>query len=313
MLCNKSRWLIHSGKQKLMLCLLNWFVKEQNQCRENGYAADNTNDNAFCHNNTKVTSKGKGHNTKCNKAGNRCNGASCYRLEGICNGMTHGPVFLTGETLLILFIAVEKENGIVHCYTKLKDCSKCLRNIGGLSQYNIAAQVIEDCQSDTEQEQEGNNEGSACQLQNDQAEHSCDHNINRQLLHGNILNIRNNTCHTTKEALLIGNLTKLCNGFHGIIGGCGIIKQYQHHGGVAIDKYLSVFLRNHFHRKGDICHIIIPENILNMLYLAELILQLLDILHFHIFHDYHGKGAHSKLIHQNILPLYSFKGIRQVT
>ena len=40
---------------------------------------------------------------------------------------------------------------------------------------------------------------------------------------------------------------------------------------------------------------------------------LVTALHFHIFHDYHGKGAHSKLIHQNILTLYSFKGIRQVT
>ena len=31
--------------------------------------------------------------------------------------------------------------------------------------------------------------------------------VNRQLLHGNVLNICNNSCHATEEALLVGNLT----------------------------------------------------------------------------------------------------------
>ena len=50
-----------------------------------------------------------------------------------------------------------------------------------------------------------------------------------------------------------------------------------------------------------------------MLYFAELLFQLLDILHIHVFYNYHGKGAHTKLINQNILTLYCLKGIRQVT
>ena len=50
-----------------------------------------------------------------------------------------------------------------------------------------------------------------------------------------------------------------------------------------------------------------------MLYFAELLFQLLDILHIHILHNYHGKGAHAKLIYQNILTFYCLKGIRQVT
>ena len=50
-----------------------------------------------------------------------------------------------------------------------------------------------------------------------------------------------------------------------------------------------------------------------MLYFTEFLFQLLDILHIHILHNYHGKGAHTKLIHQNILTFYCLKGIRKVT
>ena len=50
-----------------------------------------------------------------------------------------------------------------------------------------------------------------------------------------------------------------------------------------------------------------------MRYLTELILQLLRILQVHIFHNNHGKCAHSILIHQNILPLYGFQVFRQIT
>ena len=193
---NKSGWLIHSAKQEFMLCFFNRLVKEQYQCRKNGYTADNTNDNTLRHNNTKVTSKSKGHNTKCNETGNRGNGASCYRFKGIGNGMPHGTVLLSRESFLILFIAVQKENGVIHCNTKLKDCGKGLCNIGSLAQNNIASQIIKNGKSDTKQEQKRNNKGSACQFQNDQTEHCCDHNVDWQLLHGNVLDIRNNTCHT---------------------------------------------------------------------------------------------------------------------
>ena len=207
MLCNKCRRFIHSGKKQLMLCLLNGLVKKQNQCRKNGYTADNTNNNALCHNNTKVTSKSKGHNTKCNEAGYCGNRASSYRLKSICNGMPHGTVLFSRKTLLIFLIAVQKENGIIHGNTQLKYRGKCLCNIRGLAQNNITSQVVKDSKSNTEQEQKRNNKGSACQLQNDQTEYCCDHNVNRQLLHGNVLNICNNSCHATEEALLVGNLT----------------------------------------------------------------------------------------------------------
>ena len=193
---NKCRRFIQSGKKQFMLCLLNRLVKEQYQCRKYGYTADNTNDNPLRHNNAKVTSKSKGHNTKCNKTSNCSNGASCHRFKGISNGMAHGTILFSREAFLILFIAVQKENGVIHCNTKLKDCGKGLCNIGSLTENNIASQVIKNGKSNTEQEQERNNKGSACQLQNDQTEHCCDHNVNRQLLHGNVFDIGNNTCHT---------------------------------------------------------------------------------------------------------------------
>ena len=113
MLCNKFRWLIHSGKQKLMLCLLNGLVKKQNQCRKNGYTTDNTNDNALCHNNTKVKTQSVAHEAQGNEAGHCGDGASDNGGEGLIDGDCHGfLLILVGG--LFLIVAVPEENGVVH-------------------------------------------------------------------------------------------------------------------------------------------------------------------------------------------------------
>ena len=63
--------------------------------------------------------------------------------------MTHGSFFLARESLLILFITIQKEDGIIHRYTKLQDCCQCLCDIRSFTKYNITSKVIQNRKSDT--------------------------------------------------------------------------------------------------------------------------------------------------------------------
>ena len=116
MLCNKSGCLIHIRKQCFVFGLLDCLVEYKNHCRKNGYTADNTDDNTFCHNDTHVASQRKCHNTQGKESGNCCNRTSCYRFKCICDRMCHRAFFLV-IFLFICFKGVQKENRIVHCYT----------------------------------------------------------------------------------------------------------------------------------------------------------------------------------------------------
>ena len=128
---------------------LNCLVKYQNHGRQDGDTADNADQNTFCHNNTKVAAKGKGHNAKCQETGYRSNGASGYRLEGIGDCMTHGTLFVTRETLFIFLEAIQQEDGIVHRNTKLQYSSQRFCDIGCFTKKDVASKVVKDCQSDT--------------------------------------------------------------------------------------------------------------------------------------------------------------------
>ena len=152
--------------------------------------------------------------------------------------MTHSPVPVIRETLLILLIAVQKEDRIVHGNAQLQDCHQRLCNIGNLSQKDIASHIIKNGDSDTKQEDEGNHKRGSGDLQNDQCQDCCNGYIDRQLLHTQILDVGDNSCHTTDKTLLIGNLTHFGQCLHGIVGRCGIVKQYQHHRGISVKKAL---------------------------------------------------------------------------
>ena len=116
MLCDKTRSFIQAFDQWFVFCFLNHSVKYKDHCRQCGNTADNADDNTFCHNDTHITSKCKCHNTQSKESGNRSNRASGYRFKCICNRMCHRTVFAI-VFFLIIFKGVQKENGIVHCYT----------------------------------------------------------------------------------------------------------------------------------------------------------------------------------------------------
>ena len=50
-----------------------------------------------------------------------------------------------------------------------------------------------------------------------------------------------------------------------------------------------------------------------MLYLTELIFQLLYILELHAFHNNHRESAHTELIYHNILTFHCLQCVRQIT
>lgn len=88
------------------------------------------------------------------ETGYRCDGTGYDRFEGIGYCMTHRSVLVARESFFILLETVQQEDRVVHRNTKLKDCYQCLCQIRNLTQENIRSHVIQDRDSDTEQEQD---------------------------------------------------------------------------------------------------------------------------------------------------------------
>ena len=53
-------------------------------------------------------------------------------LERIGNRMSHGPLFVSREPLLVGLVAVQQENGVVHRHAQLQHCGQRLCDIGNI-------------------------------------------------------------------------------------------------------------------------------------------------------------------------------------
>ena len=145
--------------------LVDPFVKDQDQGRQKRYAADHTDDHAFGHDHTDVHAEGKGHKTKGCETCNRRNGTSGNGLKGIGNCMSHGSLFVVVKPYLVIFIAVEQEDGIIHRHTQLKNRRQCLCYVRDFSEKDIASQVIQDRDADACQKQDRRQQGFHCEAQ----------------------------------------------------------------------------------------------------------------------------------------------------
>ena len=65
--------------------------------------------------------------------------------------MSHGTFFLSRKTLLVFLVAVQEENGIIHCHTQLQYRSQCLCDIRSLSKENVASKIVENRKPNTDQ------------------------------------------------------------------------------------------------------------------------------------------------------------------
>ena len=163
--------------------------------------------------------------------------------------MCHCPVFGI-IFFLICFKGVQKENGIVHCYTKLKYCCQRFCDITNLTKENVASQIINNCKTYTKQEQHRNYQRIHSQKQNQQRQAGCDHNIDWHFLKCYILNVCYDTGHPTYKALFICNLTHIGNCFHRRIRRCCIIKKRDHHGCITIEEAIFELSRDHTYRNA---------------------------------------------------------------
>ena len=205
-----------------------------------------------------------------------------------------------------------KENRIVHGDPQLKDRAQRLCDIGNLSRKHITSQIIDDCHSDTRQEQKGDQEGIHGKRQNQTGEQHRNAHIDRRLLFGKIFRIRYHRRHPGEETILISHLPNLFNCLHGPVRRCGLVKNNRHHGGFTTVKCLIQLIRHHLHRNGDIHHRIVPQHLGHMLHALNLTLQSLHVLGFHSLHHEHGEGPRAELVDQNVLSYHGFDIFWQV-
>ena len=88
-------------------------IQYQDQGRKGGDTADHADDNALCHNNTKVKTQSVAHEAQGNEAGHCGDGASDNGGEGLIDGNSHGFLLILVGGLFLL-VAVPEENGVVH-------------------------------------------------------------------------------------------------------------------------------------------------------------------------------------------------------
>ena len=134
--------------QLTMFCFLQCIVENHDHGRKYGNTADHTKYNAFCHNDTKVKTQGKTHETQGDKSGNRCNRASDYGFDRCRNSLCHCFFVILFAFFSLFLIAVPQEDRVVHRNTQLKDCTQCFCNVGNLAHENISSHVIQDRHAD---------------------------------------------------------------------------------------------------------------------------------------------------------------------
>ena len=132
MLCKKARKLFRFLQDDSMLPLLNIFIKQHQQGRQDDNGGQYPEDNTLCHYDTDILSQGQLHRTQCQKTCDRCYRGACNGGEGCLNCIGHRLITITAF-LFFLLIAVQQEDRIIHGDTQLQYKCQCLRNIGYLS------------------------------------------------------------------------------------------------------------------------------------------------------------------------------------
>ena len=82
--------------------------------------------------------------------------------------MTHGAFIFARESLLVLLVAADEEDGIIHRNGQLQDSRDCFCNVGDLTENHVRAHVVHDGEGDINQKKERNREGVGQQKHRDQ-------------------------------------------------------------------------------------------------------------------------------------------------
>ncbi len=309
---NKIRQFSHIREKGPVSELHDLFFKQKHHCRKHGHAAHDSNDYALDHDDSKIFSKREGHEDQCREACNGRKRTSYNRDKSLADCFCHGiiPVFITRPAL---FITVKEKDRVVRRNSQLQNRNKRLRNIGNISQEQIASHIISNCQTDAGQEEKRNRKGIRSQDQHQQREKACYHDISWNLFHSQILNIRNNSAHTADETLLSYLGSHLFNRFHGRLRRRGLIEQRDHHRGISLKKRIRHRTRNHADRHVDPHKIIVPQYLFHMIDCFNLLFQCNHIFLLHPVYHNHGECAHAEFIHHDVLSCHCFQRVRQIT
>ena len=228
-----------------MLGFFNRFIKDKNHCRKDCYTAKHSNDNTFCHNNTKITTKCKCHNTKSYKScycGDRTsyNGFECIR-----NRMSHRTVLISRETALVLFVAIQQENGVIHRNTQLQHGGQCFGDVADLAQQDVGAEVVRDGEQQPQHEQQRGDGAFQREEQHQQAGTHGDQDVERHFL-------------------VDQQRFDLADGVHRLVAGAGCVEADDEHGGIVLAEHELLHVGGQ-HLGGDagIDHIAEPEGLGN--------------------------------------------------
>ena len=117
-------------------------IELQQNGRKNGQNGKYTENDTFCHDDTKIQTDGQRHKAQGHETEYRCHGRAEQGNERGLDGSLHGTCFVFGGLYLFFFKTVNEEDGIVHCYTQLQNSGDTLGNKRDFSHKKVGAHVV---------------------------------------------------------------------------------------------------------------------------------------------------------------------------
>ena len=139
-----------SGDNGFVFGFLQRLIKNEDQCRQYRYAAENAEQHALCHDNAEVASHGEGHKAQSRETGDRSNRAADNAFQGFADGYRHS-IFVVAVFFTLFIVAVPEENGIVHSYGKLQHSGQRFCDVRDFAHEVIGAEVQKDHHADAGQ------------------------------------------------------------------------------------------------------------------------------------------------------------------
>ena len=270
--------------ERSVSAFLKRLIEYQDQGRKYGHASDHTDDNAFCHDQTEVTSHGETHEAKSDESCDRCDGTSDNAAERLAD-RDHHRFFIIGVFLSLFVIAVPQEDGIVHGDRQLKNSGECFCNIGDLAEEDITSEVKDDHHADGKKEYDRGEETVQQEHHGDKCQRDRDRHIDWLFFLAQFLEVGDQCGHAGDETLFIRDFSDARNGLHRLIRRSGCIVEDGHDGRVIGIKCIVQFLRQHLHRDRQIKDRIVPDDRLDVLDLCDLLFQRSHLKRRHILYD----------------------------
>ena len=295
-----------------MFALFNDAVEIDDERRKDGQRAQYAERDTLRHNDADICAERQRHRTHREESSNRRQRGRHDRCARFTDGRDHR--LLIRLLRFLILIPVQQKNTEVHRDAQLQNGRKRLCDVRNLPEKDIAAEVIDNREDQTEQEDERHHRVLQEQKQHQQAEHDRTQHIFRQLLIDQLLGVLQNGGHAAEETALAHRGFDFRNRIHRAVGRARFIEPHQQHGRVifAIKEILRV-RRQHFLRNRNIQDITRPEHAGNAIDLLQLFLHVQQIRGRHTLYRNHRCGGNLEVILKILLALHRLQIRRQIT